>query len=148
MIILYRRSPHKIMILYNSLDLHAVGSSLAPEKQAQTSHTHQTVIDGSFHTNIMDKHETIKESLILTTNFMLSNSFFLLSVELSLFEYRSFLLLKKCRTDDPPSPPNKVFASSQVSPTSSSTATALNGPIGKNKAYQSRGKKHAVPTGM
>lgn len=41
-----------------------------------------------------------------------------------------FLPLKKCRTDEPVSPPNKVFASSQVSPTtSSSTATALRGPI-------------------
>lgn len=47
-----------------------------------------------------------------------------------------FLPLKKCRTDEPLSPPNKVFASSQVSPTNSSTATALRGPAQRNRAWQ------------
>lgn len=41
----------------------------------------------------------------------------------------SLVPLKKCRTDEPLSPPNKVFASSQVSPTNSSTATARRGPV-------------------
>lgn len=55
MIILYRMSPHKIIILCCCLDLHAVGSSLAPGNQTQTSHTsdsHWWVISYKHHLNI------------------------------------------------------------------------------------------------
>lgn len=46
---------------------------------------------------------------------------------------RSFFLpLKKNRIGDPLSLPNKVFASSQMSPTSSSTAMALRGAVIQN----------------
>lgn len=37
--------------------------------------------------------------------------------------------MKKCRTDEPLSFPNKVFASSQVSPTNNSTPRTLRGPV-------------------
>ena len=39
------------------------------------------------------------------------------------------LPVKKCRTDEPLSPPNIVLAKNQVSPTNSTTATPRSGPV-------------------
>lgn len=84
----------------------------------------------------------VKTQQILTFEYMGERKHldFLATLLFYSFERLLVLLLplKKCRTDEPLSPPNKVFASSQVRPTNSSTATARMGPVKINRIHQLR----------